>query len=88
MAISDFTGTTATGKALLLANEEFERQEISSNAKNVWLFTDGKSNKGTSPITEANKLRRMGNVIVLWKYLLRMELKRDFHYYLKVNGMQ
>ena len=78
MAISDSTGTTATGKALRLANEEFERQEIGRNAKTVWLFTDGKSNKGTSPITEANKLRRMGNVIVLCNTCLEWNLNEIF----------
>ena len=57
-----FLGMTATNKALTLTETEFNRNGRFSNAKVVWILTDGKSNSGGSPIPVAERLINMGKL--------------------------
>lgn len=54
---------TATALALTSAKTEFNTNGRVHNAKVIWILTDGKSNRGGSPITPANQLKNMGVTI-------------------------
>lgn len=58
-ALNYVGGMTATNKALTLTETEFNRNGRFSNAKVVWILTDGKSNSGGSPIPVAERLINM-----------------------------
>ena len=55
---------TATAVALQEAKREIERNGIATNAKLVWIITDGMSNEGGDPIAVANLLKDAGNLLL------------------------